>query len=549
MRSQSGIGAGFASAPTVLRVLTPLQPSLKRASSRMSRSWVAEIYRKVGDWRSTFLWVALAAALRFWRLGTPNNLIFDETYYAKDAYSLLKNGVEREFIDNVDSLILEGVTDIFSDSPSYVVHPPLGKWMIATGEAIFGLNAFGWRSMMAFLGVAAVAITHRTVLRLTNNLFTANLAAAALAIDGMAIVMSRTALLDQSLMFFVLVAFWALIRDIKYKKNSYYDPHLGDVEVNQVKEDLEERGLNKKRNVRWFYRLLMYAALGAAVATKWSGIWFAVLFTIIALCSDLMQSEPGKRIVELAKSFVWGLSGVAIVIGVYLSSWIGWFITDTGWGRDNEIGQSWLPQPIRALIDYNNTALKFHTGLTGEHDYASDPFGWLLMLRPTSFYYGTNSSGVVDCGSSECAAEVLALGNVVIWWVAVLAMIGFILLAILGRLHVNERVPTLIPLLTILAGWVPWLAFRERATFSFYMVVIVPFICMAFAQFITMLSGVSAGSYVLIKRLRQGEVGAWAATVIIVMMTLSSIFFYPIWTAYPIGSEEWRMRMWFDSWI
>ncbi len=30
--------------------------------------------------------------LRLWDLGRPNRFLFDETYYAKDAWSLLRHG-------------------------------------------------------------------------------------------------------------------------------------------------------------------------------------------------------------------------------------------------------------------------------------------------------------------------------------------------------------------------------------------------------------------------------------------------------------------------
>jgi dolichyl-phosphate-mannose-protein mannosyltransferase len=463
--------------------------------------------------------------------------MFDETYYAKDAYSLLRYGVEREFVDDADSLILKGVTDIFADKPAYVVHPPFGKWVIAAGEAVFGLNPFGWRSMMAVLGVAAVVVTHRAVLRLTGNRFTANLAAAALAIDGMAIVMSRAALLDQTLMFTVLVAFWALVCDVNQRRVT--------TQVSSAGGDAQPR----TPSPRWVFRVVMFVSLGAAVATKWSGVWFAVAFTIVSLASELVRATPGKRLVGVARSVTWAITGVAIVVGLYLTSWVGWFITDTGWGRDAVSGPSWLPQPVRALLNYHTTTLEFHTGLTGEHDYASDPFGWLLMVRPTSFWYGTNSTGVDDCGAAKCAAEVLAIGNVVIWWTAAAAMVAFALLALLGRLRIQERSAALLPMIGVLAGWAPWLAFRERTTFSFYMVVVAPFVCMAFAQFVTMLAGMSDGGASLRPRLRHREAGAWAAVVTIVAMIAVSLFFYPLWTALPIPLHEWTMRMWFSSWI
>ena len=84
-----------------------------------------------------------AGVLRFWDLGRPKAFIFDETYYAKDAWSLLHFGVEQDYIrpahkgdpDPANAKILAGnLHGLWTGDPSYVVHPPGGKWMIAIGE-------------------------------------------------------------------------------------------------------------------------------------------------------------------------------------------------------------------------------------------------------------------------------------------------------------------------------------------------------------------------------------------------------------------------------
>jgi dolichyl-phosphate-mannose--protein O-mannosyl transferase len=58
--------------------------------------------------------LTLSAVLRFWRLDHPSNLVFDEIYYVDGARDLLSNGVE-----------------IKNGAGEFVVHPPLGKWLIA----------------------------------------------------------------------------------------------------------------------------------------------------------------------------------------------------------------------------------------------------------------------------------------------------------------------------------------------------------------------------------------------------------------------------------
>src|SRR2546430_13133261 len=65
----------------------------------------------------------LAAVLRLWSVGFPPEKVFDELYYATEGGEVLRQGYEN--------------------NPSYmfIVHPPLGKWLIAAGIEVFGANS------------------------------------------------------------------------------------------------------------------------------------------------------------------------------------------------------------------------------------------------------------------------------------------------------------------------------------------------------------------------------------------------------------------------
>ncbi len=82
-------------------------------------------------WLVTGVLTLIAVMVRFWQLGyrtdggTP---IFDEKYYSLHSWQVLFNG---------------GYEDNFAYP--VVVHPPLGKQIIAIGEWLFGYNGFGWR--------------------------------------------------------------------------------------------------------------------------------------------------------------------------------------------------------------------------------------------------------------------------------------------------------------------------------------------------------------------------------------------------------------------
>ena len=157
---------------------------------------------------------AFGAYLRFDRLSIPRSIVFDETYYVKDAFGILRYGVEHNLVGgNTDAMVAHGQTNIFSGGGEFVVHPPIGKVLIAAGEGLFGLNPFGWRFAVAFVGSLSVLLLARIARRLTRSTLLGCVAGLLLAVDGLEFVMSRTALLDIFLMFWLLAAFGCLVID------------------------------------------------------------------------------------------------------------------------------------------------------------------------------------------------------------------------------------------------------------------------------------------------------------------------------------------------
>src|SRR5215207_10254883 len=126
--------------------------------------------RALWYWGGPVVVTLIAAVLRFWGLGHPQSIVFDETYYVKDAWTLLQNGYESSWPENADAEFANGDTSIFLDDPAYVVHPPLGKWMISLGMAAFGAgDAFWWRVMTALAGTIAVFLVAMVARRLFSS--------------------------------------------------------------------------------------------------------------------------------------------------------------------------------------------------------------------------------------------------------------------------------------------------------------------------------------------------------------------------------------------
>ncbi len=160
---------------------------LRRAQSGWD--WVTSSGR--ARWLVPLVVVATAVATMVVRVGHPERIFFDEVYYVNDARDFLEYGVEDGF----------------------VVHPPLGKLLIAVGIHLVGDTPMGWRIVGGLLAVAAVWLTYLLGRRLGLRLAAAGLAGLALALDGVFIAQARIGMLDIHLGFFVVLGAYALVRD------------------------------------------------------------------------------------------------------------------------------------------------------------------------------------------------------------------------------------------------------------------------------------------------------------------------------------------------
>jgi dolichyl-phosphate-mannose--protein O-mannosyl transferase len=494
----------------------------------------------------------LAFALRVQDLGRPNRLVFDETYYAKDAYSLLQHGYVQDFVGDANERIVEGrLTDLTNGAPAYIAHPDGGKWLIALGERVFGMDSFGWRISAAVVGALTVLVLARLVLRLTGSWWVATLAGLLLCLDGMHLVMSRTALLDVFLTFWVVAGVACLVAD----------------------RDVVRTRLD--RYVRWRpWQLAAGLCLGMAVATKWSGLYVLAAFGVVVVVWEVLarrawaRAHPDRTAPDAGPTFGWlrttlvvGLPAfgylVVVALVVYVVSWTGFLLHhevyavryglgDPPWG---DYVTSPTPGPLGGVLDAFRTwwhfhvmVFDFHTGsyLAGKtHPYASHPAGWLVLERPVAFdaQFDIPADRCGAAEGSKCVREVTALGNPAVWWtgaLAVLASVGAWLRTLDGRWAV--------PVVGVLASWVPWFLGTDRPIFSFYAVVVVPFMIVATCLLVDQARRHADTAY------RRYLLGLGVG--LLVVATVACFwFFHPIWTDALISYEQWRERMWFTRWI
>jgi dolichyl-phosphate-mannose-protein mannosyltransferase len=505
----------------------------------------------IWGWAGPLLVTLFGGFLRFYRLGIPHAVVFDETYYVPDAYGILKRGVEMNAIDSaknrdvVDRLLAHGGTHILANTGEYVVHPPLGKVLIAGGEWLFGLTPFGWRFAVAAVGTLSILLIARIARRMTRSTLLGCIAGLLMSLDGLELVLSRTAILDIFVMFWVLAAFGMLVLDRDHSRARLADAAIAaGASLASGAPGTSLAGGGPRLGIRW-RRVLAGVFLGCAVASKWNGIWFLLAFGAMAIAWDLGARRAAgyrDRIDGTLRSDVKWLpvSFVAVPFVTYLVSWSGWFASSVGYDR-NWAAIVGNHTPFWAALDswyqYQKSMLGFGLGLSSHAGYVSEPWSWLILGRPVSFFY-TAPKG---CGASSCSQEVLAIGTPAIWWASILALIVCLAWWISRR---DWRAGAV--LVGVAAGWLPWFWFAwhdQRTEYYFYAIAFLPFLVIA----ITLCLGLIMGPVDAPAGRR--AIGAVAVGAYLLLVLANFAFMYPVLTGQILPYTAWHQRMWFRSWI
>lgn len=453
------------------------EDSLRAALRLPSLSQVDPPLRKRLGWLVTGGVTLLAAVLRLVGLGHPAGLMFDEIYYVKDAYSLWHNGYESQWREGADKLVEAGDFSALTTDPAFIVHPQLGKWLIAFGMQLMGTGPVGWRFAAALAGVLMVLLLARLTLRLTRSITLAGLAGFLLAIDGVAITESRIGLLDVFVGLFGLLCLYLVVRDRLWLRALLARRLAGTVAGTRLRLPLARPWL-----------LAAGVSLGLTCSVKWTGIYLLAVVGLLVVVWDLtaLRAVKAKRwLVPLALSAVSDFVHLVVVSAVvYVAGWWSWFLHPQaykhGWAAAQRAAhgaapRGWLPDSLNDLLEYHLVMFNFHVNLDADHPYKSDPLTWLLQLRPTSFYWpgedGLREVGREHaCGGSNCVEAITSVGNIPVWWAAFAALV--VAVVVLVALRRDWR--AWVPLAAYLGLYAPWFLYRQRTIFTFYTVSFVP---------------------------------------------------------------------------
>jgi dolichyl-phosphate-mannose--protein O-mannosyl transferase len=422
--------------------------------------------------------LGLAAAVRLYALGIPAELVFDEVYYAQDACSYLGGGAATCGVETEAS----------------VIHPPLGKWLIALGIGIFGYDPVGWRASAAVAGIGAVGLLYLLARRLTGSALAAIVAAGMLALDPLAIVSSRVAMLDifMTCAGIGILLFASLDRDTLL--NAGASTH------------------------RWWrpWRAAAGLTAGVAVATKWPGAFVlaAVIILVVLWEADAARrgGVPFRSALLLATPSVL-LWLILTPVAIYAASYAGRIdgaLLALPWTEG-----AWL----RELADRQLFMLRFHAGLNDTHPYASPAWSWPIGKRAVVYFFETDAAGRYR--------EVLAFANPVLW------VPGLVAAAAAGISALRRRAiwgPEMVILVAVAAAYLPWLAITAGRQFVFlhYFLPTVPFLALALGWACSRLPRVP----------KRGLVAAVGTVAVAVY-----VFWEPMIYGRPLDYDAWRTRI------
>ena len=448
----------------------------------------------------------------------PNGQVFDEIYFAVFAH--------------------DDLTGVAYFDPE----PPLAKELIAAGEwlvgwwratfqgargsyADLGFNTYGWRIMVCVFGSLCVPLMYLLAYLLWRNRWFALAAATMVCFDGLFFVESRIAVIDIFPIFFIMLAYVCFL------------VHLGSRGQKSALATL----------------LLTGVVVGLGISAKWIALaaWASILLFLIV--RPLMR-HVGVTVGRGERAWSWGLGGpglpggarpgpyaaVAVVSMVvlpaliYLASWFPFFLR----GQFHD---------LHDLLVYNWQAYEYQATLTATHPYGSAWYTWPFLYRPVAYYYQYQGLGIDGTTGRALVAGIVNLGNPVIWWAsipAVLALPYFVLR--------HRSFPAAVLLVGYLTQYLPW----SRVTRVLFL----------YHYFGALIFAILALAFVLVRMQRAGPVRldlfgsrhviptGWLVPAFLVLVVVAFAYFYPVWTALPISDQAYLSgfpvgKMWLRTWI
>ena len=389
---------------------------------------------------------------------------FDEIYYVRTAENYLK-----------------------IQQPYEWTHPPLGKFIIASGILVFGYNPFGWRIMGVVFATLMITLIYILGKELFGTWIGAFASAFLLTFDFMVFTMGRMATVDTYVVFFSLASqLFFLIYVKNVLKNGW------------------------KTSVLPLLLAVLFFALG--FSTKWLVLYgfLGQLAILLALrLKEVIKPKDGlsaKISAFFNRPFFQLYYFLLLAILVYFLT----FIPDMLAGRS-----------LVDVLQLQGSMYIYHSTLNATHPFASSWWTWPLMLRPLWLYASYLPANIVS--------TIVLMGNPAVWWVG----FAFLILAVEEAVRSKDFACIFITVLFFFQ-WLPYV-FISRITFIYHFYVNVPFLCLATAYFLN--------KYWSRKWGKATALAYFAGVVVLFWL------FYPAISGTPTPTSSIDSLKWLGSWV
>lgn len=459
------------------------------------------------------LLVVIAGGLRFWNLGQPNELVFDEVYFVEQGKNYLRG---KDFMDP---------------------HPPFAKLAIGASVAIFGGEANGYRIFNAVCGTLLVGVAYLTGRKLLGDGIAGFVTAAAVAFDGLFIVDSRIAVIDIWYVTFGAIAYLLLFQYLRTPP------------------------LQRRPTILVFIGV----ALGLNLASKLfipAFTWMTVVFflAILSVHAERMHrvSDPWLR--GLAPAVLVTSAAAAVYLAVYLPHYyLGWW--HSIWD---------IPKYFKDVVGYEAAVAD------ATHPYSSKWYTWPFLLRPVWYHFKdvpNDSSQIVGVwgGGNPIvwwggfAAIIVALARGIrerhlpSVFLCTAFILHYIVWSWIGRtLFQYHYLPSLYASILAL-GMALAMLWRTPAEDAFWvgagvalLVPLLPTLMGPLPRAGILVWAAIAGVYGAAVVYRRLPMFSWpAGRVVVVAYGVVGIallvYFYPLWSGAPIARDLYSARMWFQN--
>ncbi len=412
------------------------------------RGWTEPItgadYVIAGAFAVTFYVFAL------WRLATPPVQIFDEVYHARTAMDYVAGRDPHEW-----------------------THPPLSKLIAAVSLNVWGARfesgdgayadgahypartVIAWRFASVVWGAGTLAVLYALARSLFGSRAVATVSTALLALDGAFWVQSRVAMTNIFTVFFVLLATLAVW---KYAQTD-------EARQSEAPDNADDDAMNKRARTGWL--LLSGAAIGCAIATRWSS-----LYAWAALIAFLLLHRFATRRWSGAPLWTVPLAGALLILpaAIYLLSYIPYALQGPGTLAEKLFTPDHNAHGWGKVIRQQFEMWDYHAHLQATHGYNSPWWSWPLMLRPV-WYYFEGADGVIR--------GVWCVGNGPLWWASAPALFLGAFIAVRER-----RAGLGLASLMGLSLWLLWGVKSRPLNFMHYYFDTIPFACIALGYFL-----------------------------------------------------------------